>query len=330
MKSIFHHKPVNGPFEDPTVFVRILRDRRALLLDVGNVSFLSPRDLMKITDVFVTHMHMDHFIGFDAIVRTLLRRNSPLTFYGPEGIIDRIQGKLSGYTWNIISEYPLVINVLEIREAKVHKAKFEASNRFEFNDEGTCSNAGRVLDNILFSVDAVVLEHDVPSLGFSVKEKIHINIDKARLTERGFNVGPWLNTLKDAIRDSNFNETIDTCKGRYQISDLKDIYMITEGQKLSYIMDSSPTENNFNKIAKFVAGSDVLYIEAHFIHEDVEHARSRNHLTARLSGLIAKKAGVKNLRLLHFSPRYTERSKDIINEAYMAFTQPGPERFTDF
>ena len=126
MKPSFHHRPVNGPFEDPVVFVRILRDRRALLFDAGDVSGLSTRDLMKITDVFVTHTHIDHFIGFDTIIRILLRRDTPVTFYGPEGIIDRIQGKLRGYTWNLITEYPLVIRVLEIRNENVHKATFKA------------------------------------------------------------------------------------------------------------------------------------------------------------------------------------------------------------
>ena len=330
MKPIFHHKPVNGPFEDPSVFLRILRDRRALLLDAGDISQLAQGDLIKISDVFVTHMHMDHFIGFDVIIRMLLRRNSPVSFFGPEGIIERVQGKLGGYTWNIIREYPLVINVHEISEDQVHKVQFSARNRFEPVDEGTCNHTGSVLDNELFSVQAVVLEHDVPSLGFSVKEKIHINIDKARLTERGLDVGPWLNTLKEGIRNKKFHETLDTGKGRYRISDLKDIYVITEGQKLSYIMDSSPTESNFHRISEFVAGSDFLYIEAHFIHADVEHARRRNHLTARLSGLIAKKAGVKNLHLLHFSPRYTDKSEDIVNEAYGAFSQPGPMPPLDF
>ena len=133
MKPIFHHKSVNGPLEDPAVFVRLLRERRALLFDAGDVSVLSARDLMKITDVFVTHTHIDHFIGFDTIIRALLRRDIPVTFYGPEGIIDRIEGKLQGYTWNLISEYPLVINVLEIRGENVHKASFRAADKFEIN-----------------------------------------------------------------------------------------------------------------------------------------------------------------------------------------------------
>jgi len=319
MKPIFHHKPVNGPFEDPTVFVRILGEKRALLFDAGDVSGLPARDLMKVTDVFVTHMHIDHFIGFDTIIRALLRRDSPVTFYGPAGIIDRIEGKLRGYTWNLISEYPLVINVVEIRNKNVHKATFRAADKFELNDQGTHNNEGSVLDNSLFSVNAVVLEHDVPSLGFSIKEKIHINIDKAKLIDCGFEVGPWLSTLKDFIRNGKLHEGIDTGKGRYSVSELKNIYVMTEGQKVSYIMDSSPTESNFEKIANFVVDADSLYIEAYFIHEDLEHARKRNHLTARLSGLISKKARVKNLHLLHFSPRYKDRAEDIINEAYEGF-----------
>jgi ribonuclease Z len=319
MKPIFHHKSVNGPLEDPAVFVRLLRERRALLFDAGDVSVLSARDLMKITDVFVTHTHIDHFIGFDTIIRALLRRDIPVTFYGPEGIIDRIEGKLQGYTWNLISEYPLVINVLEIRGENVHKASFRAADKFELNVEGTRKNEGSVLDNPLFSVNAVALEHDVPSLGFSIKEKIHINIDKAKLIDCGLEVGPWLNILKDSIRNGKFNEAIDTGKGRYEVSELEDIYVMTEGQKVSYIMDSSPTESNVERIAEFVADADSLYIEAYFIHEDMEHARKKNHLTARLSGLIAKKARVKSLHVLHFSPRYRDRAEDIINEAYEGF-----------
>jgi ribonuclease Z len=319
MKPIFHHRPVNGPFEDPAVFVRILRERRALLFDAGDVSGLSPRDLMKVTEVFVTHTHIDHFIGFDHIIRALLRRDTPVTFYGPEGIIDRISGKLRGYTWNLISEYPLEINVLEIRNENIHKAAFRAGEEFKLNEEGTQENYGSVLDNPLFSVNAVVLEHDVPSLGFSIKEKIHINIDKAKLSDRGLEVGPWLNTLKDFIRNGKFNEEVDTGKGGYKVSELEDIYVMTEGQKVSYIMDSSPTESNIKRITDFIADSDSLYIEAYFIHEDLEHARRRNHLTAKLSGSIAKKARVKNLHLLHFSPRYSERPEVVLKEAFDNF-----------
>ncbi len=83
MKPTFIHSLVNGPFEDPSLFVRIMREKRAFLFDIGNISRLGPGDLQKITDVFVTHTHIDHFIGFDILVRALLRREIPLRVYGP-------------------------------------------------------------------------------------------------------------------------------------------------------------------------------------------------------------------------------------------------------
>jgi ribonuclease Z len=78
MKPTFHHRPVNGPYEDPALYVRLLRQRRAFLFDAGDISSLSQGDIQKLTDVFVTHTHIDHFIGFDLILRSLLRRERPL------------------------------------------------------------------------------------------------------------------------------------------------------------------------------------------------------------------------------------------------------------
>jgi ribonuclease Z len=185
MKPTLHHSPVNGPFDDPAVYVRVLREKRAFLFDAGDISDLSARELLKISDVFITHTHIDHFIGFDTILRALLKREKPVTFYGPEGIIDRIEGKLRGYTWNLIAEYPLLVNVIEIRNDEIPKASFRANEEFERNDLDPVKYAATILDGPLLSVNTVLLEHDVPSLGYAIKEKIHINIDKAMLEKRG-------------------------------------------------------------------------------------------------------------------------------------------------
>jgi len=77
MKPTFIHRLINSPFEDPTLYVRIVRERRAVLFDIGSIDRLKPGDLQKITDVFVTHTHIDHFIGFDILLRALLRRETP-------------------------------------------------------------------------------------------------------------------------------------------------------------------------------------------------------------------------------------------------------------
>lgn len=319
MKPIFHHRPVNGPFEDPGLYVRILRERVGLLFDAGDISKLTVRELLKLAGVFITHTHIDHFIGFDTILRALLKRRNPVTFYGPEGIIDCINGKLRGYNWNLIAEYPLVVHVVEAGEGGIRRAYFTANTGFERTDIGAAETLPTILDNELFSVNALILKHDIPSLGFSIEEKMHINIDKARLNIRGFTVGPWLNGLKKAIRNKNPEEIIDTGNGEYGALDLRDIYTITEGQKVAYVMDSAPEDRNIEKIVEFVRGADSLYIEAYFLHEDIERARRRHHLTARIAGIIARDAGVKNLHLMHFSPRYRENPERLVKEAVEEF-----------
>jgi ribonuclease Z len=60
-------------------------DRQALLFDLGDVSPLSARKLVRISDVFVTHRHMDHFSGFDRLLRFVLGRDQALNPYGPVG-----------------------------------------------------------------------------------------------------------------------------------------------------------------------------------------------------------------------------------------------------
>ncbi len=319
MKPTFHHRPVNGPFEDPAVYVRVLRERIAYLFDAGDIGRLAFRDLMKLGHVFITHMHIDHFIGFDMIVRALLRREQPIVFYGPEGIIDRIEGRLRGYTWNLVSEYPLTVKVLEITEKGISFATFRAGDMFRRSDVSIADHQSYLLDNEFLSVSAVILDHDIPVLGYSLKEKAHININKAKLRERGMSVGPWLGKLKESIRRENYQDMIDSGKGSYLVSELEDIYTVSEGQKVSYIMDSAPSISNINKIVEFVDRADSLYIESYFMHRDLEHAKDRKHLTARISGEIARDASVANLNLLHISPRYKECSDDLYREAEESF-----------
>ena len=320
MKPTFIHRLINGPFEDPCLFVRIIREKRAFLFDIGNIDRLKPGDLQKITDVFVTHTHIDHFIGFDTLLRALLRRERPLRIYGPSNIAECIAGKLKGYTWNLIKEYPLKIDVFCIKGDKIITSGFNAENCFEKTEGSIYNFEGFVLHEPLFRVRAIQLDHQIPCLAFSLEEEFHININKAALTEMGFPVGPWLSELKKAIREHKSGNTEFTVNNRrYQLDELRYIAKITRGQKVSYVTDASPSEENVKRIIELVRDSDTLYCEAYFLEKDRDRALERFHLTARATGMIAKKGKVGNLVVMHFSPKYRSQPETPENEAIREF-----------
>jgi ribonuclease Z len=324
MKPTFIHNLVNGPFEDPCLFVRIMRERRAFLFDIGSINRLKPGDLQKITDVFVTHTHIDHFIGFDLLLRALLRRNTPLRVYGPINIVECVEGKLRGYTWNLIREYPLKIDVFCIHGDKITSSSFHAQKCFKKITNSTSEFAGTVLKEPLFTIKAVELDHQVPCLAFSLEEEYHININKAALKERALPVGPWLSDFKKAIREKRSGDTEFTIsRSRYTLDELRYITKITKGQKISYVTDVSIHDENIRKIIEFVRDSDILYCEAYFLEEDSDRALKRFHLTSRITGQIARKAGVKSLVPIHFSPKYQNYSATPEDEALTEFRHSG-------
>lgn len=319
MRTSFHHRPSSNPFDDPFLFVRMTGERRAMLFDLGSFYGISQTDILKLSDVFVTHTHIDHFIGFDHLLRTLLKRDKPLNIYGPANIIDCVEGKLRGYAWNLIKEYPFNIEAFAIDSGTIRHASFRSENEFRRMEREERPFDGMIVDETGFTIKASILDHDTPSIAYAIEEDYHINIDKARLDEIGHPVGPWLAELKKSIRNGEDGTVFRVGDKNVSADDLKDIIIITKGQKISYVMDSSPTEDNFNKIVDLVRDSDVLYCEAYFLHEDLDRARQRHHMTARLAGEMALKAGVREMVALHFSPKYSTTPNAPKEEALRAF-----------
>ncbi len=320
MRPSFLHRPLNGYFEDPCLFMRIPHEKRAIQFDIGDLRALSPSEMFKISDVFVTHTHIDHFIGFDPLLRMILRRETPLNVYGPPKITACIEGKLKGYTWNLIKDYPAVINAFAFDGKSVSRASFRAENRFKKEALGKVDSDGVLLRNPQFSVKAMKLDHGTPCLAYSIEEEIHINIDKYLLEKKGLTVGPWLTNFKRLLRENPESDRTFIIEGKsYRIGDLSDIALVTKGQKISYATDISMSTKNITGLIKLANDSDVFYCEAYFLEKDRERAIERFHLTAKAAGSIAKRAGVKKLVLIHFSPKYMECPDLVIQEAMEEF-----------
>ena len=340
MRPSFQPRLINDSFSDPGLFIPFLFEKRALMFDLGDLRALSSRDLLKVTHVFVTHTHMDHFIGFDTLLRTLLGREKTLNLFGPPGFFQHVEGKLAGYTWNLVSEYEnnFKLEANEVHPDKVLTKTYVCQDRFKpKKPASSVPFSGTLLEEPSFSVHGILLDHRIPCLGLALIENFYINIDKEGLKDLGLPVGPWLNMFKAAIyqkKDPQCDFTVTwEEKGKiiqeksFILGELvKKIARISPGQKIVYITDVAGNHENSKKIADFANGAKHLFIEAVFLHSEKALALKKYHLTAREAGELAGKAGVKYLHLFHFSPRYKNRAYDLEMEAREAFSLYSPNK----
>jgi ribonuclease Z len=316
MRPSFLPRLVNGPFDDPGLFIPFLLEKRAIIFDLGDIYSLSTRDILKISHVFISHTHMDHFIGFDRLLRLFLGREQQLYLYGPQGFLKNVEGKLSGYSWDLVKHYSnlFALNVTEVHPDHMITRNYICQNRFTPDSEDIKQPFNGLLHKEpALSVSAEILDHSIPCLGFTIEERFHINIMKERVAVLGLEIGPWLNEFKQALYnnidpDSEFEVRYGgqaSCKKKFILGDLaKRIALLTPGQKISYVVDAGYSKSNVKKIIKLAKNADHLFIEAAFLEKDKDIAERKCHLTAWQAGTIAGKAGVKQITPFHFSPRY--------------------------
>ena len=330
MRPLFHPKLINDPFDDPVLYITFQFTNRAILFDLGDLTSLPSREILKISHVFVTHTHMDHFVGFDRLLRLHLGRSEMLHLYGPEGFCDNVAGKLAGYTWNLVENYgnSLELMVSEIRADQLITRSFGC--RQKFRPEPECSKRpfeGQLHEEPGFSVNAAILDHGIPCLALSLNERFHINIIKDKLDGLGLATGPWLNEFKEALYEGKNPGCVFSVPAagggrsrRFKLGELTEqIALITPGQTITYVTDVADTPLNRGQIIALAEGSDRLFIEAAFLDADREMALAKHHLTARQAGELAALSGVKQFTVFHFSPRYTDQADRLYAEAEKAF-----------
>ncbi len=309
---------------------------------MGDLTPLSPRNLLKITHIFVTHTHVDHFIGFDYLLRIVLGREKHLHLFGPEGFLANVAGKLAGYTWNLVGNYSnnLYLEVSELRDGCRLKRRFSCQQEFRKISEDITEDVSPnpvspfiLHQDAAHTVSAVILDHGLPCLGFSLKENYHINIRKDTLSQLGLAAGPWLQELKRSIYEGADPEAVvevpaegsKSGKKAFRLGELIDkLAVISKGQKISYIADVAYTPANIAKIRRLALDSDQLFIEAPFLEADRDHARQKKHLTARQAGEIAGMVNAGRFTLFHFSPRYEGSESAFYKEANAAWQAARP------
>ena len=329
MSALLRPRLVNGPFGDPAVHLDFRFERRAILFDLGDLGPLSPREIGRVSHVFVSHAHMDHVAGLDRLLRERLHRPGALALLGPEGFVDQAEHRLRSYTWNLLDarSVDFRLRVSEFDGARVSRAaEFRAREAFARRDLGPPSlRDGLVLEEEL-AVEAVAIEHSTTSLAFALREGTRVNVMRVALDALGLPVGPWLNEAKRAARsDAPDAEAIAVGDGLgVPLGLLRErVFRTTQGQVVAYATDAADTAENRTRIVRLARDADHLFIEAVFLHADRALAEATRHLTARAAGEIAREAGVRRVTGFHHSARYAEDPEALARELRQAFEGSG-------
>ena len=322
---------VNGLFGDPLLHLRLRHQARSLLFDLGDGSRLPARVAHQVSDVFVSHAHMDHLGGFLWLLRSRVGDFPPCRLYGPPGLAGHVSGLVGGFLWDRVGALGPAFEVAELHGATLRRWRVQAGRPGPVELATDPADDGVLLHEPGFRVRAVVLDHHTPVLAFAFEPARAINVRPERLKALGVAPGPWVNALKERFSRGDTGSRLALPNGREAgVAELaRDLLAVGPARRLVYASDLADTPSNRERLTALARNAHTLFLEAVFSEAHRDHARRHGHLTARACGEIASAAGVSRLVPFHFSRRYVDDPQALFEELRAAcgcVVLPDPQR----
>ena len=307
---------MNGIFGDPLLHLRLRNRRRSLLFDLGDGARLPARIAHQVSEVFITHAHVDHICGFLWLLRSRIGESSVCRLYGPPGLAAHIESLIAGIHWDRIGMHGPLFDVTELDGTLLKRYRLQAGQPGnDYVGEAEIQN-GLLLTEPDFCVRAITLDHGTPVLAFAYESAQQINVRKDRLLEQQLQSGPWLEMLKKYILAGEYSVDISLPNGNTEtVAKLaKELISVTHGEKLVYATDFADTVENRQKIYALAMDAHTLFCEATFLQQELKQAKRTGHLTTYACGEIANAARVQHLIPFHFSRRYENQPWRVYQE----------------
>jgi ribonuclease Z len=316
----------SGLFDDPLLLVRQRPLGSNLLFDCGQLQHLAKRTLTAISAVFVSHTHMDHWMGIDTLTRHLYVAPKTVELFGPAGIAAKLEHKLSGYDWNLCEASWGSYRVHEIQPQQIVSHLLSGPDGYRRSLLGSRPRQDRVIfENHLLKIRAESCDHLVESLIFRIDEQPAFVIDEAFLQQRQLVKGPWLRKLKRRFyRQEDLDLTLTALRPgadgpeEIQIEDVRALCRAIAGDQrpasIGYISDVGYTPANIEKITGLLQGVTLLLCETTFLHDGLERARSSRHLCSDDVNRLLAILQPAYFLPMHLSKSYNRRSRDLYRE----------------
>lgn len=307
---------VNGLFGDPLLHARLRHCARSLLFDLGDGSRLPARVAHRVTDVFISHAHMDHLSGFVWLLRSRIGDLPPCRLYGPPWLTRHIRGLIEGFLWDRAGTRGPAFEVFELHGPSLYRFALQAgyASDEKYDVLPVTDDAIRVEPG--FRIRAVTLDHHTPVLGYAFEPDRELRVRKDRLRRLGLEPGPWLNELKRHVNAGETAVRLSLPGGdSASVAELAgELVLISPGKRLVYATDLADSADNRERLVDLARHAHTLFLEAPFAEADRKRAETHGHLTARACGEIATAAGVARLVPFHFSRRYANDPQPLVDE----------------
>ena len=313
---------VNGSTGDPGLYIDYPGRDNALLFDAGDNGGLDMERLGDLEAVFVTHHHVDHFVGLDRIVRANLDKDKTLHVYGPEGTIRKVYDRIKSYEYQYFPFQKICLRVHDVLPGRLRVAPLECSRRFPEPVVEEADWAGPVLyENADLAVEAAFADHTVACLAFALVEKPGYHPDAERLAAGALRPGPWVGQVLDSLRSgAPMDQAVEIQGGRFRLGDLADHYFThSKGSRLAYVTDTAWSDAARPGLLKLADRARRLYCDSYYAQAQVRRAEQFRHMTATQAAEFARMAKVEELILIHFAPRYKGQYEALVEEARAVF-----------
>lgn len=330
--------------QDPVVRVASPLSGEVGLFDLGSLDQVSFHELTKVSFVCVSHTHIDHFIGFDRLLRSQVPHGFRWKLFGPPGFIDNVSGKMQGYCWNLLTKEHMHLEVTEIDPAgALRKAHLEQERHFKpryvepvnstllAEHDLTRPPHMRCLDTLKDGtrIWATALDHRTPSIAYALQSAPRYKTDPLALKQMGIKPGPWVGELQSALLagkkptrvkvETTAPETPDSPHPAQKSVEVdlvvRRAMQLERTTHLAYATDLLFSRDNVERLSQLSQGANTLICESNFCSANRAKAARKAHLTTYQAALIAAISGVKELQNFHFSKIYRDTETDLRHEA---------------